>query len=191
LSNCESPKEAKPMSEAKQDEPAGPIKNWKQLLVAGVAAFVVPVLLIIGIVQLIIGGIKAGPDVPGMTQEAIAARIKPVGEINTGAAGAVDAAAVTPTQVAAAAPEAAASGKPKSGSEVYQSVCTACHGAGLAGAPKTGDAGAWKTRVAQGKNTLYDHAIHGIRMMPAKGGNTSLSDAEVKSAVDHMLAQLK
>jgi cytochrome c5 len=179
------------MSEAKHDEPAGPIKNWKQLLVVAVAAFVVPVLLIIGIVQLITGGIKAGPNVPGMTSEAIAARIKPVGEINTGAAGAVDTSAVSPTQVAAAAPASDAAAKPKSGSEVYQSVCTACHGAGLAGAPKTGDAGAWKQRIAQGKNTLYEHAIKGIRMMPAKGGNTSLSDAEVKAAVDYLVAQVK
>jgi cytochrome c5 len=66
-----------------------------------------------------------------------------------------------------------------------------CHAAGLAGAPKAGDAAAWKARVAQGVPTLHDHAINGIRAMPAKGGNPSLSDAEVKAAVDYLVAQVK
>jgi cytochrome c5 len=173
------------MSEARTDEPSGPIKNWKQLLVVAVLAFVVPVLLILAVVQLITGGIRSGAGNPAMSEQAITARIKPVGEVNVaGAAG-----AAAPATVAAAAAPAAAPAKAKSGSEVYQSVCTACHGAGLAGSPKTGDAAAWKPRVAQGKETLYTHAIQGFKLMPAKGGNTALSDAEVKAAVDHILAQ--
>jgi len=67
--------------------------------------------------------------------------------------------------------------------------------AGVAGAPKTGDKAGWAPRVAQGKDTLYKHAIGGFQgkmgVMPAKGGNTSLSDADVKAAVDYMLAALK
>jgi cytochrome c5 len=59
------------------------------------------------------------------------------------------------------------------------------------GAPKTGDKAAWQPRIAQGKATLYQHAIGGIRAMPAKGGNASLSDADVKAAVDYLLAQAK
>jgi cytochrome c5 len=59
------------------------------------------------------------------------------------------------------------------------------------GAPKTGDKTAWQPRMAQGKATLYQHAIGGIRTMPAKGGNASLSDADVKAAVDYLLAQAK
>jgi cytochrome c5 len=64
-----------------------------------------------------------------------------------------------------------------------------CHAAGLAGAPRTGDKAAWQPRIAQGKPTLYEHAIKGFRAMPAKGGNASLSDAEVKAAVDHLAAK--
>jgi len=64
-----------------------------------------------------------------------------------------------------------------------------CHAAGLMAAPKTGDKAAWKPRLAQGKATLYQHAIGGIRAMPAKGGNASLPDAEVKAAVDYLAAK--
>ena len=178
------------MSDAKNGQPTGLITNWKQLLVAGVLAFVVPVLLIIAIVQVITGGMKTSANNPAMSQQAIEARIKPVGEINVaGAGGAATPAPTAPAAAPAAVPAAPA--KAKSGSEVYQSVCTACHGAGLAGAPKTGDAAAWKARIAQGKDTLYTHAIQGFKLMPAKGGNTALSDAEVKAAVDYMLAEAK
>lgn len=168
------------MSEARSEEPSGPIKNWKQLVVVGILSFVVPVLLIISIVQIITGGLKTSS--PDMSDEAVAARIKPVGEVNTGGA---------PAAETVAAPAPGTPTKARSGSEVYQTACNACHGAGLAGAPKTGDAAAWKPRVAQGNATLYTHAIQGFKMMPAKGGNASLSDAEVKAAVDYLVAQSK
>jgi cytochrome c5 len=75
--------------------------------------------------------------------------------------------------------------------EVYTSTCAGCHAAGVAGAPKTGDAAVWQERLAQGKDALYEHAIKGFQgkagFMPAKGGNASLSDEAVKAAVDHML----
>jgi cytochrome c5 len=63
-----------------------------------------------------------------------------------------------------------------------------CHAAGIAGAPKTGDKAAWTARVTKGQQTLYDNAIKGINLMPAKGGNPNLSDAQVKAAVDYMLS---
>ena len=89
---------------------------------------------------------------------------------------------------ASGAGEAAA--EPKSGEEVYNSVCAACHQAGVAGAPKTSDTAAWQQRLGDGgKKTLYDHAINGLNAMPAKGGNPALSDEEVEKAVDHMLEQ--
>lgn len=79
------------------------------------------------------------------------------------------------------------------GSNVYQNACMACHAAGIAGAPRVGDVAAWAPRVAQGDETLYTNAIQGLAgqvgYMPAKGGNMSLSDDEVKAAVDHMVAQ--
>lgn len=78
-------------------------------------------------------------------------------------------------------------GAPKSGKEVYQSVCSTCHATGVLGAPKIGDVSAWKPRIAKGKNTLYKHAIQGFKAMPPKGGATNLSDAEVKAAVDYMV----
>ncbi len=79
------------------------------------------------------------------------------------------------------------------GPSVYEQVCGACHTGGIAGAPKTGDAAVWAPRIAQGKATLYKHAIEGYTgkagVMPAKGGRTDLSDELIQAAVDHMLAQ--
>ncbi|MDE2253159.1 MAG: cytochrome c5 family protein [Betaproteobacteria bacterium] len=80
------------------------------------------------------------------------------------------------------------------GKKLYESTCIACHGAGIAGAPKFGDKTDWGPIIAQGMPTLYDRAIHGYTgkrgMMPPKGGSTA-SDADVKAAVDYMVAQSK
>jgi cytochrome c5 len=81
--------------------------------------------------------------------------------------------------------EGSASGG-KSGEEVYKAVCLMCHQAGMLNAPKFGDTQAWAPRIAQGYEVLVQHAIKGIRSMPAKGGNASLSDNEVASAVLYM-----
>ena len=79
------------------------------------------------------------------------------------------------------------------GKSVYNKTCALCHGAGVAGAPKPGDKADWGPRIAQGKDTLYKHAIEGFTgakgMMPARGGAASLSDADVKAAVDYMADQ--
>ena len=91
--------------------------------------------------------------------------------------------AAAPVVVAAAAPAAS---KGKSGQEVYKAVCSMCHGGGLMGAPKFGDKEQWAPRIAQGHDTLVTHAVKGVRMMPAKGGNADLSDDEVASAVKYM-----
>lgn len=121
-------------------------------------------------------------------QAAAEQRIKPFGSATVGEAGAVAAAA-------GGSADAAAGGGLSKGEQVYQQTCFACHGAGVAGAPKTGDAGAWKDRLAQGEDTLYEHAIGGFQgstgFMPAKGGNPALSDADVKAAVDFMVAELE
>lgn len=80
---------------------------------------------------------------------------------------------------------------PKDGTEVYETACKACHGAGIGGAPKSGDKAAWGPRLAQGNATLYKHAIEGLTgksgVMPPKGGRVDLSDDLIKSAVDHMV----
>ncbi len=178
------------MKEIHIQEHPSPIKNWKQLLVVAVLAFAVPVFLIIAIVQVITGGLKVDPGSSAMSEEAIAARLKPVGEVRLAGTAAATAAPAT-TAATTTAPAAAPAAKAKSGQEVYQLACTACHATGLAGAPKTGDKAGWQPRIAQGVPTLYTHALNGIRMMPARGGNPSLSDAEVKAAVDYLVAQAK
>jgi len=80
---------------------------------------------------------------------------------------------------------------PKSGAEVYQQVCSACHGAGLVGAPKAGDAAAWDPRIAKGTAILYQHALHGFTgssgTMPPKGNRPDLPDDIVKAGVDYMV----
>jgi cytochrome c oxidase cbb3-type subunit 3 len=92
-------------------------------------------------------------------------------------------------QPAASTGEATAQGE--SGADVYNKSCASCHASGVAGAPKVGDTEAWKDRIAQGMDTLYNHAIEGFNSMPAKGGDASLTDDQVKSAVDYMVSQSK
>jgi cytochrome c5 len=89
---------------------------------------------------------------------------------------------------AAAAP--AASAKPD-GKKVYDTTCMACHGTGVAGAPKFGDKAAWAPRIKAGMDALYTSALKGKAAMPPKGGNTALPDADVKAAVDYMAAAAK
>jgi len=120
------------------------------------------------------------------------------------ASAAVQLASAAPIATAAAAPAtgaagaaaapAAAAGKPD-GKKIFTDTCSVCHGQGIAGAPKFGDKALWAPRVAQGVDVLYQHALNGFQgkggLMPPKGGNTSLSDAEVKAAVDYMVAAAK
>ena len=89
-------------------------------------------------------------------------------------------------QKTAAAEPAAADGK-----QVFDSTCTACHATGVAGAPKLGDKAAWAPRVKQGMDTLVQSALKGKNAMPPKGGNASLSDAQVHAAVEYMVNQAK
>ena len=116
-----------------------------------------------------------------------------VSENKTKVAAVAPAAATDATAAAAPAPAAAApaaEGK-VDGKATYEQICQACHTAGLAGAPKLGDAAAWGPRVAKGKDTLYTHALQGFNAMPAKGGNPGLSDDQVKASVDFMIAAVK
>lgn len=99
-------------------------------------------------------------------------------------------AAASPAAAPAAAPAVAAN----AGQTTYNAACVACHGAGIAGAPKLGDKAAWAARIQQGDAVLYEHAIKGFQgkagVMPPKGGSTA-SDADVKAAVDYMVAAVK
>ena len=89
-----------------------------------------------------------------------------------------------PVALAAPAKTAAVNGE-----KIYTATCLACHGAGLMGAPKTGDKAAWKPRLARGVDAMYESARKGIRMMPPSGGNPTLKEAELKAAVDFMISK--
>jgi cytochrome c5 len=104
--------------------------------------------------------------------------------VATGAGGGQQQAAATKTGGASAA------GATAMGKQTYTTTCATCHDAGVAGAPKISDPRAWKARIAQGKQTLYQHAMNGLGAMPPKGGDPSLSNAQVQAAVDYMVAQV-
>lgn len=131
---------------------------------------------------------------PAMKADVVAKRIAPVATV------AVDpnapaAPPPAPAQPAAAAPAPAkvadAGAAAGGGQKTYDAVCAMCHNAGVAGAPKAGDKAEWSKRLAQGKDTLYASAIKGKGAMPPKGGNPSIPDADVRAAVDHLLATAK
>jgi cytochrome c5 len=178
------------------------IRTPKQLLTVVFLAFSVPVTILVMLAVLASSVGKYDKDHPGMTDEAIAQRIKPVGEVRLAEGGSAEtpteAAAPSPTaaQAAGAAPAAApaAGGQVAAagdGKAVYDKTCMACHATGLAGAPKAGDKAAWEPRLKQGMEVLYATSIKGKGAMPPKGGATQLSDAEVKAAVDYMVSLVK
>jgi cytochrome c5 len=121
-------------------------------------------------------------------QQEVLARIAPVGRV---AVAGQDNSALAPQ--AATEPVAAAEDLP--GDAVYNQACVACHGAGIAGAPKFGDKAAWAPRIAQGLDTLHTHALQGFQgkagYMPPKGGRTDLSDQSVINAVDYIVGAAK
>ncbi len=152
------------------------LKTFSGLLAALVALTVI----IFVVAQMVSGPAKSKT---AANDSAVAERIKPVGELAVAGAAAVANSVI---------PSANASGK---GESTYKASCMACHGAGVAGAPKLGDKANWGPRIAQGNDTLYTHAIKGYQgkagFMPAKGGNASLADADVKAAVDFMVSKAK
>lgn len=163
------------MSDA-HNEHESAIKTPKQLIAAVLAGFLIPIVCIVLLVEYVTNGQTTGAGSGGQTPEMIAARIKPVASEGF-------------TFRDASAPKQLLSGE-----EVFKSTCAACHGAGIAGAPKVGDKAAWAPRIAQGTSTLYEHALKGFQgktgMMPPKGGSTA-PDADVKAAVDYMVAAAK
>lgn len=174
--------------------------NPVQLAVAVTAGAIGLVIAIIMVAYFAVGTHKVGASEPkANTPEAIAQRISPLTTLKgPDAAAAPSPATAAPAAVPAKEPAKAAPKPEKvaaaggNGESVYKAGCVACHAAGVANAPKLGDKAAWAPRIAKGKPVLYDHAVKGFNnVMPAKGGNASLSDADVKAAVDYMLAQAK
>jgi cytochrome c5 len=108
-------------------------------------------------------------------------RIRPVGIV----------VAEAPATSAAPSSGAAPATTVRSGEAVYNAACMACHASGAAGAPKLGDKAAWSPRIGQGAARLTQHALQGFKGMPAKGGCTNCSDAEIKAAVEYLTAKAK
>ena len=191
------------MAEIRIKEHSSPIKTPRQLIVVIVLCFLATVLGIVMITKLVTGGMKINPKSPAMSEEAVAKRLKPVGDVIIAEAGAPMPATATKSTATTAAPAqtatagakvATAAAKPAGaadGKKTYDAACALCHAAGVAGAPKTGDKAAWKPRIAQGKDVLYGSAIKGKNLMPPKGGAASLPDADIKAAVDYLLSRAK
>jgi len=124
---------------------------------------------------------------------AASASPSPTAAASASPSGNAAAAAAGPGASASAPGAAVTTASAGGGEDTYNKTCMACHGTGAAGAPKIGDKADWGPRVAQGKPTLYDHAIKGFTgqkgAMPPKGGAAQLSDDDVKAAVDYMVSK--
>jgi len=182
------------MSDHQTPEHNSLIKTPKQLIIVVLLSFIVPVTIIIMLAQLAVDGNRK-PEATAASEEAVAKRLKPAGSVvvdpNAPAPVAAPIVAVAVATPGATAPAAAAGGDASKGKSVYDTACMACHAAGVAGAPKTGDKAAWAPRLKTGKDALYAAVIKGKGAMPAKGGNASLSDADVKAAVDYLTGLAK
>ncbi len=149
-------------SHAEDTAHTGPIKNPKQLLITVFFAFVVPIFTIIGVVYYVTSADMLAAGTVNAEKSADA-RIQKGGtvEIRDG---------IRPL---------------KTGEEVFKAQCTTCHTAGVAGAPKFGDASAWAPRIAKGYDALLNSALHGKGAMSAQGGG-DFSDLEIGRAVVYM-----
>ena len=157
------------MSATDSHEHETPIKTPQQLIVVIVLSFVVPVIAILLIAQLVLGGMQGGSD-SSSAQEALVQRIKPVAEVAISEGG------------------GAASG-PRTGDQIVKVACAACHTTGAANAPKIGDNAVWGKLVGRGLNDLLASAIKGKGAMPAKGGVADITDFELARAIVTMANQ--
>ena len=152
-----------------QDGPhEGPIKTPKQLILAVLYAFVVPVVVIVLLVMYVTGDHRPSAGSTALTPEATALRIQPVGRVEV-----KDASDLTTL---------------RTGEQVFAAQCTACHTAGLVGSPKFGDAEAWKPRIQTGYDALLHSALAGKGQMGAQGGG-DYTDFEIGRAVVYMANQ--
>lgn len=145
------------------------------------------VMMVIFIIAARIIGIDESMDAE-QRAASVAERTEPMGEVYV-AGEEEDTGAMAEAETGAGAD----GGTGNVGKDVYDSLCVSCHGSGIPGIPQMGDADAWAPRIAQGNETLYENAINGFTgesgmMMPPKGGNTDLSDDDVKAAVDYIVA---
>jgi cytochrome c5 len=145
-------------------------------------AALIGVVLLVALVYWLTAGRFAGeafPEAPGR----VAARLAPVGAVNT------DAASLAPSAPAAASAASAASTDP--GEATYNRVCQACHATGAAGAPLFGNKAAWEPRIAQGMDTLLQTAINGKGAMPPRGTCADCSDDDLRAAIEFMVSKVQ
>lgn len=187
------------MSQAQTPEPveekvAAHSMKWVVGVSLGAIALIVAIILIAQFAIGAYGGRSLAND-PAMAPEALAKRIGPVARLHLEGDAEVAPAAAGPkvaaVTAAPAAPAASAAPGKADGKKVYDTACMACHATGAAGAPKLGDKAAWAPRLKAGTDALYASSVKGKGAMPPKGGNASLSDAEVKAAVDFLVAGSK
>jgi cytochrome c5 len=154
------------MSDAAHEENhEGPIKTPKQLIAAVVASFVVPIVAIIMLANFVNFGDKVGAGSDGMSADAVGKRLQPVGSIEI--------------------KDASNPAVLKTGEQVFQAQCSACHTNGAAGAPKVGDGAAWGPRIKTGYDALLNSALKGKNAMAAQGGG-DFNDVEIGRAVVYM-----
>lgn len=146
----------------------GPIKTPRQLIVAVVASFVVPIIVIVLLVNFVNLDPRPGAGSDAMQAEAVARRLARVGTVEVR--------------------DAADPAMLRTGLQVYEGQCGACHAAGLAGAPKLGDAAAWAPRIQTGYEALHNSALKGKGAMSAQGGG-EYSDYEIGLAVVYLINQ--
>ncbi len=161
-----------------QDGHEGLIRTPKQLIIVVVLSFVIPIVAIVMLAKFVTGTKNVEPVGSSVREAAsVADRLRPVGTLwvagDPAPAGALPAAAAGPKVE-------------KSGEEVYKAVCAGCHTSGALNAPKLGDNAAWAKLIPEGLDGLTRTAIAGVRQMPARGGNPSLTDLEVKRAVAYL-----
>ena len=180
------------MADAHFEEHSSPSKTAKEAIFIMLLTIVVSAVSILLIVKLISGGMKIDHGSAELSEDAIAHRLKPVGQVSV-AFGPVDtniASDKSSEQLGQPADSGDASTKvAASGEQIYNTFCVACHATGVGGAPKIGDKAAWKARIAQGIDALYASAIGGKNAMPPKGGAMSTPDDNIKSAVDFMVSK--
>ncbi len=171
------------------EEHSSAIKTPKQLITILLLAIVFPIAIVVLLAQYATGGISVIKNDPALSDESVAKRLQPVGKL-VFASDLLQTDADLGAALATAAPTVAVSSADRI-QAVYTASCAACHVSGAAGAPKQGDKLAWAPRIKNGNATLYNSAIKGKNAMPAKGGNASLSDDDVKAVVDYMVSQAK
>ncbi|MBP80833.1 MAG: cytochrome c5 family protein [Acidiferrobacteraceae bacterium] len=151
-----------------------PIPIW-----AGPGVFITVALAVLVFFWWFLSSPAAGPENQALQEKTLREQLAPVGKMLVTKAGAQ----VNTANVSV------------DGEAVYQSACAVCHATGIAGAPQLGDQDLWRGRVAAGPQALYGNAINGFQgatgIMPPRGGNAALGEAQVRAAVDYMLAALE